>query len=1175
MKKFIKLIPAALALVALASCSQDDLFSKENNQQAVDGKTMVATIEGAEDITRAAFAENKNDAGKADKRALVWTEGDAYKMYGKRATPDKYTLKGGAGKTTGVFEAPLDYDADPAFAVFPYDGVDADRASQKLTVKLGNWTYETAKVNEEGFNQGAFKSVVPMYGQLREDGDVNFGYLTALLRVDLQKLPKRMTRLIVVTDRPLKGTFETEFDPTDKSTYPEIISPVSNDEAKESYDFKVDRDNDGTIAAADAYNNFYFLTVGTESVDERTNKTFFIPVPTGNKYKTFDVLVEYNMGSLKKYEIVAQLGADHGKVLKWQRGKVKSLQREITVTSGGNTPKALSKFLKDEWKTFPADAVINITVSDKNGNPAAIKLTGGGSSNDIFTVPAEIKNRDIRIIFDESITEAYTATNTMYIVDEDAAPVASEPLRRINIIGETAANVILDLQCPETQIVLSAPEGTTAVYDTPAKVLVAGTAGLKIDENVTVGDLTIIGGGVINAGTTGAITNNGDNDVEISGTTTGDIMNRGKGALTIEGTEDTPATIGGDIHNGNGTVTPGLLTIENAVLAGNWVRNYTNADKGVVIKNVDQFSFADKGKGAVSITKVTINLVKATIDNAASVALEDIATAGTVTYTGTGAFTANLIKGAVTEFEATKASEFTVTGIENTIASLKYDGTGAATITGNDGKAPAVTAAAIKGGDVAISNILANTTVSKTAKGTLTITNSKLGTVTNAGGTITATAGAKGKTITTLTQQSGDKVTLDGMNPVTTLNVNAAPVDYNNTFIATLNNTNGGGAASAIYGTKASGVGAATGKITPTTDDWDGTSYSPTLTKNIYTSASLAKLIDGKAGDGNITLYLNLNMNDKAFKKGTAAGIATGNTTFNGGKFTIKNLNGSFYANKPSGLTINQLTLDGVKAANAAIAAETAGAFIANGVTLKNVTLSASKDAGGFIGIAKDNANFTSCTVNTITISSAAAGEGTDINLGGFIGQVNKSSAFVAINGGLVDGATITGHYYVGGFIGQIVDATQVKIVDVNGTKMDKVGSKVKNFTLNAVTKDNNWSTLKCGTHAPFIGGINKLSSLLQIYGEFDVANFNRATCMWNKNFLSNEAYKFIGTKDDNCNFIGYINVANAPAFTYWLKHVNGFEANPSMTIITATDTGKTLDSILSTECNAYASGAY
>jgi hypothetical protein len=530
-----------------------------------------------------------------------------------------------------------------------------------------------------------------------------------------------------------------------------------------------------------------------------------------------------------------------------------------------------------------------------------------------------------------------------------------------------------------------------------------------------------------------------------------------------------------------------------------------------------------------------------------------------------------VIKGAVTEFEATKASSYSVTGIQATIASLKYNGTGAATITGDASKNPAVTTANIKGGNVAISNIKNNTTVNKTAKGTLTITNSKLGTVTNAGGAITATGGTAGKAITSLTQNGAGKITLSGMQDVTTLTLNAdADVDYENTFIGTFA-TNG--KKTNAKGTKSSGIGTATGKaagkFTCETDDWDGSSKSTTLTDEIYTSASLAKLIDGKKS-GTVTLFLNLNMNNKPFKSGANSGINTGNTTFNGGKFTVKNLNGSFYANKPSGLSINNLTLDGVAAANGAICAETAGSFTASGLKVKNVTLSATANVGGLVGTLKAAATLSSVNAEGLTMAAASTGKGTDINLGGFFGEVNASGATIELKGCNVKTASIKGHYYMGGFIGQVTAANNIYIYGTDGAAIsDKKGSTVAGITFTPITADGTWSTYKSGTIAPFIGGIKTIASVLNIYGKFD--SFDRVANMWKMNFLSNENFKFMGTKQDDCNFIGYIDViGSTPTFTYRLKHLNGFQANPSMKIATTGDNGKTADAILATDCNVY-----
>ena len=158
----------------------------------------------------------------------------------------------------------------------------------------------------------------------------------------------------------------------------------------------------------------------------------------------------------------------------------------------------------------------------------------------------------------------------------------------------------------------------------------------------------------------------------------------------------------------------------------------------------------------------------------------------------------------------------------------------------------------------------------------------------------------------------------------------------------------------------------------------------------------------------------------------------------------------------------------------------------------------------------------------------------------------------------------------MGGFIGQVVDATNVKIHDVNGAKADKKGSTVEGIAFTPVSADGTWSTYKNGTIAPFIGGIAKIATELNIYGKFD--SFDREANMWKMNFLSNEDFKFMGTKQDDCNFIGYIDViGNTPSFDYYLKHVNGFEANPKMNIATKGDNGKEADAILATDCNVYA----
>lgn len=1221
MKKIFKLIPAALALVAFASCSSDDLFNQNAASNAVDGKTMTAEIEGYASDTRAAFAENKTD-GKLDKRALVWTAGDSYKVYGELSTPDKYTLQNSsAGKANGTFDLMTeDYNENPAFAVFPYDKVDADRANKTLTVSLSDWTYATAEVKDEGYSEGGFVSNVPMYGKIaaNKPKEAKFGYMTGILRVDLQKLPKRTTRLIVVTSRPLTGTFTTEFDVD--GGYPEIKSPVSNDTEKDNT----------TLINGSPINN-YVLAIATEPVAQRTNKTFFIAVPTGNKYADFKIYAEYNMAGSTETELVADLGnttrlAAGKSALNWQRGKVKSLSKEITVTASGNTPAELAKFLKDEWKTFPADAEINITVADPTGALAAIDLNTTGTrasdshaytaSDAVFTVPAEVEGRIINIIVDPSVANAFMGGTAMSFVDDDSAPVPSEALRQVNVItGNTTAGVALTLDCPETQVSLQVadPTSQTATYGaiTATKVsfgdMTADAAGLAIGEAVTTGNINITGSLFTEGGSTvGAVTNDGNYETKFKGVA-GNITSNKNGAITVEGVLAADGSI--PVTNTVGIIRAlgsGAVSVKNVVDVKMSDGASSDAAAPISIENVEGVSlvsFATNAnhKEAISIKKVITNGITK------------------FNYTGKGAVTFDDIVGnstAVAISNPDNESAFTMDNIKNgaTYTSVSYAGKGNVSITGvTTLTTPAyptittlttnTTATPLTAGDVTLKDVIVGTTLTKNSQGALTITGVKgaFGAITNAEGAISITGdNLSSANIASLTQNGTGTITLKDISNavtstgapntpgvVTSLTANkATTINYENTFISALNGAGSGAAYNlTVNGTKSSGIGTVTAGVaepTFTTDTWDGTSWCKVATAKVYTSGSFAGLLY-HATSASIDLLVSnstIDLGSNAFQ------FKVGSTTYQGINSSITNLNGGKYkiAGVPISFTVKNLKAATGLFASSATTARSA-ALAVEYVTLDAPTITATANAGALIGTANGNDfKFTAVNVKNATIASTSTGKGTDINLGGFIGEVKATGKKVQLWGCNVATATISGHYYMGGFIGQVTDANLVEIKDVLGGKDDKKGSTVSGITFNPKSNDGVWSTLKCGTIAPFIGGIDHIDDQsvspkgeLNIYGKFD--SFNREANMWKMNFLSNESFKFIGTKQDDCNFIGYINVAKLPAaptkpFQFFLKNLNGFEADVvagGMTILSGGGAGKAYDEILATECNAYA----
>ena len=135
--------------------------------------------------------------------------------------------------------------------------------------------------------------------------------------------------------------------------------------------------------------------------------------------------------------------------------------------------------------------------------------------------------------------------------------------------------------------------------------------------------------------------------------------------------------------------------------------------------------------------------------------------------------------------------------------------------------------------------------------------------------------------------------------------------------------------------------------------------------------------------------------------------------------------------------------------------------------------------------------------------------------------------------------------------------------------KDDEKGTVTKNITFTPISADGKWATLKSGTIAPFIGGIESITAEgsskidLQIYGTCEP--IDRTAMKWDWNFLNDESITFQGTKRNDINFVGYTNIS-APDFFYALKLVSGFEANPKM----ERRSGASTTTIKDTEYNVY-----
>ena len=1161
MKGIIKLFPVALAFIALASCSNDDLFNKDKSSE-FSVKSASADIESFSVMTRSAITEID---GKASTRKLVWSDGDAYKQFGGSNKSDKYVLTDGAGTAQATFSfkgtlEELNNNGDETIALFPYTeesnlSIDGKTISMTLPSEV-NW--ETQSVSEEGYKDGVVCNV-PMFGIYNNEKlGVDFYYLTALLKIDLKNLPKRTEAVIIKTDKSMGGEFT--------SAIPEI---TQNDDTKYTYEGSLPEFTVGNVFKG---GENYTYEVSFKAQKGWTNKTFFIPVPTGY-YGVFNVYLRID-GTLQATPFI-QIGDEYrdanGKEpIEWKRGKVRSLSKAFEINAGGTVNEVNSVLAS---AAFPETGDIEINVEP------ATNFKYGATSGLEFIIPDALKERNIIVNIPSGMTIAADGAATDLTIKAESAPLlASANKGSFTLVGDFLtghAPTKLIVKAPETTVTVEGVDGgeklkaieTLASTDggfilgEKMELAAADDAYATVAATVNGGKFSVAKGGVISAGKIDAKKN--ATDIVVNGNVKR-ILYNGKTGVQVVGEADAHVTFTdteaytGSITVNNADPSGTLYSESDGAISVDGTAAVKISSKGngdITVKNANAVtSISTTGTGAVAVETVETNCGDITAAKAASISIKTIkGNLGTVDYDGAGTFTVDGVKGTVTKLDASAASSFTVKGIEGTITDLNYAGTGAVEIAGVATKTAKFTnTATIKGGKVDISNWEGGN-VTKSGTGDLTITNSDLGTVQNAGGTITATGGANGKSITTLTQNGAAKVTLTGMYDVTNLNIKAdADVDYENTYIGTL--TVDTGKKCTATGTKASGIGTGSGTLTPKTDIWDGSVCPTQTTGNVYTSASLAALC-GTTTATSAKLFLDidlggtLNFQDKA----TTPNKGIKNvTTFDGNGKTIKNLlaETGLFAN--GGVTtVEKLTLDGAK-------------------------ITATQKAGVIMGVATASVTLNKVTVKNATLAEASTGLGTDAYIGGMIGEVNGASAEIKVNNGNVNNTTISGHYYLGGIIGGVTNAYKIYLYGESGKeKTDLVGTTTTKLTFNPKAIDGSWSTLKSGTIAPFIGGILKLNKEdgtkidLQIYGTCDeVTKTLMETWKWSSNFLvADETIKFKGTKRNDLNFIGYTST-DCPDFVYALKLVSGFEANPTMTRRNTSATTTVLD----TEYNCYMS---
>lgn len=266
MRKNFKLFPVALAVVALASCSSDDLTGGGSNEIKLQSNQLLVVAEelGIGDITRAGFVEDEV-SGKLS-FVTVFNKGDKMKIYDDTqnwrpqdwecvsTTDVQYTQEAGAaGGTSAVFQVPSGGSqyksgygiypstykvgtADKKFGQF----TDEERKSMKFDFDMFKvYTAQIVAANlpeTSEYKDGLFcKFPVPMWGVADNTQKMSLKYLTGFLRIDIAKVPAIAANnsrwLLIRSNKALTGEFTaTIADPdADLTTAaPVLAGPTAN-----------------------------------------------------------------------------------------------------------------------------------------------------------------------------------------------------------------------------------------------------------------------------------------------------------------------------------------------------------------------------------------------------------------------------------------------------------------------------------------------------------------------------------------------------------------------------------------------------------------------------------------------------------------------------------------------------------------------------------------------------------------------------------------------------------------------------------------------------------------------------------------------------------------------------------------------------------------------------------
>lgn len=580
MKSIIKFFPAALAVVALASCSNEDLFGDSNAQEVQFAKTMDVQVEGINISGTRAY--QMPDASNG----LAFGDADAIRVYDDELHKyDTYNYSTSA-KTFGTND---DNVSEAKFAILPAADVQYGAWSNdgvKTVVNIpAEVSYSTITVGENI----AYVSGIPFWGEVKAGAtksklETTLYAMTSLIRVRVNSLAASQNGNYIKLEsavEPITGMFEATLDPT-----------VATSKAA----------NTTTLTAVKGFDNgkVIYVNLGKEAIDQAY---VYLPLIAGSY--TGNVTVSYSTtGKTGAYTTIKQWAGTPAAPVEFERGGAPygaNMAQNANATSDGN-PLSITNILEAN-KANGAETIVSVT-------GGVTTSAEGAASNYTITIPTDLKN-DIVLDMTGALN---TSAKTLTIAGGTAGKTVTFNFQTAQTAADATTNIILNT---DSKIVLA---GTYASNITATKTggLTLGTTLNNVAKpytptapqtlSVAAGDLTVANVAQVGGNDDLAISNNAENKVTIAEKATSGVT-----ALTmLKGTAYVNAPIATVTTKTNINVAADITTklvVKEGVSEVNLTKGTIASLEGLGELEAGSFSvpttIAVKSSGDAAITAVT------------------------------------------------------------------------------------------------------------------------------------------------------------------------------------------------------------------------------------------------------------------------------------------------------------------------------------------------------------------------------------------------------------------------------------------------------------------------------------------------------------------------------------------------------------------------------------------